>query len=198
MNRINRFFSKIPNWVFYILGPIPAIWLFYQAINDKLGLDPVDRLEDQYGIWALQLIIAGLCVSPLRKIGLNLIKQRRPIGLLAFFYTCAHLLVWIWFDQGWDMSRIWTEILKRPFITVGIVGFLLMFPLAVTSNNRAIRRIGPIKWRKLHLLTYPIAIIGAAHFLLVVKGWPLEPFIYLVVMLILLLMRPLWLNRSSS
>lgn len=183
--------------MFYVLGPIPAIWLFFQAINGKLGLDPLNKLEDQYGIWALQLIIIGLCISPLRKFGLNLIKQRRPIGLLAFFYVCAHLLVWLWFDQGWDISRIWTEIVKRPFITVGMVGFVLMIPLAVSSNNRMIRKMGPQKWRRLHLLTYPLAIIGAAHFLLVVKGWPPKPFVYLAIILILIAMRPLWLNRRS-
>ena len=195
MLKINRFFQKIPNWVLYLIAPIPAIVLFYQAINGQLGLDPLNKLEDQYGQWALQLIIVGLCISPLRKFGINLIKQRRPIGLIAFFYVCAHLLVWLWFDQGWDIARIWIEIVKRPFITVGMVGFLIMIPLAITSNNRSIRKVGPKKWQKIHKLTYPLALLGGAHFMLVVKGWPLEPMIYLAIIIFLLAMRPLWLNR---
>ena len=195
MLKINRFFQKIPNWVLYLIAPIPAIVLFYQAINGQLGLDPLNKLEDQYGQWALQLIIVGLCISPLRKFGINLIKQRQPIGLIAFFYVCAHLLVWLWFDQGWDIARIWIEIVKRPFITVGMVGFLIMIPLAITSNNRSIRKVGPKKWQKIHKLTYPLALLGGAHFMLVVKGWPLEPMIYLAIIIFLLAMRPLWLNR---
>lgn len=197
MPMINRFLSKLPNWVLYIAGPIPAIWLFTQAFNGALGADPINKLEDQYGIWALQLIIAGLCITPLRKLGLNLIKQRRAIGLLAFFYVCAHLLVWLWFDQGWNIGRIWTEILKRPFITIGMLGFLIMIPLALSSNNRSIRKIGPKKWRNLHKLTYPLAALGALHFLLVVKGWPPRPMIYLGIIVLLLFYRVLASRRSS-
>lgn len=198
MIKINRFFQWLPNWTLYLLGPIPGITFFILALRGKLGLDPLNRLEDQYGIWALQLLILGLCISPLCKIGLNLIKQRRAIGLLAFLYVCAHLIIWIAFDQGFDFARILKEIIKRPFITIGMLGFLLMIPLALTSNNRAIRKIGPKAWQNLHKLTYVVALLGAVHFLLVVKGWPPRPFVYISIICVLLIMRPIWLKRRLA
>lgn len=185
---INHWARKIPNWVVYVLLLIPAPWFFYLGATGGLGVEPIKALEHEYGELALKLLVAGLAITPLRThLGINLIKFRRAIGLMAFFYVSAHLLVWLVLDVQ-IVSQIWADILKRPYITIGMVGFILMVPLAVTSNNRSIRMLGP-KWRQLHKLTYMVVLLGAVHFLMLVKGFQLEPILYLAVILALLALR---------
>jgi sulfoxide reductase heme-binding subunit YedZ len=120
--------------------------------------------------------------------GVNLIKFRRAIGLMTFYYILLHLLVWLVLDVQ-ILSQIWADILKRKYITVGMAAFVLMIPLALTSNNRALRKIGPVRWRQLHKLTYAVAIMGALHFLWLVKGIQLEPILYTAAIGILLATR---------
>lgn len=188
VGRANDVFRRVPTWPIYILCIAPAIWLFWQGINGALGANPVKELEHQYGELGLQFLIATLCVSPLRKFaGLNLLKFRRMLGLVTFFYIGAHLLVWLVLDVQ-VLGQIWADIIKRPYITVGMVGFATMIPLAVTSNNRSIRTLGS-KWRKLHQLTYVAAVLGAVHFVMLAKVWEIEPLIYLTVVLGLLALR---------
>ena len=193
---INARLRKVPAWPLYIMGFFPAGFYFYWAVTNQLGADPLKALEHQLGIWALQLLIATLLVTPLRKLlNLNLIKYRRAIGLLAFFYTCLHLLTYLWLDQQWGWGAILKDITKRPYIIIGMLAFLGLVPLAVTSNNASIRRLGAAGWKKLHKLVYLIAILGAVHYLLLVKAWPLEPVVYLGIILILLGYRFLKLQR---
>ncbi len=189
MKKLQYWLNRVPNSAIYIVGAIPVLWLFWQALSNNLGPDPIDVLEDKYGLWALWLLIATLTISPLKRLGLNITKWRRPLGLLTFFYAMAHVLVWVVFDRGLDFNAIIGEIVKRPFITIGMLAFILMIPLAITSNNRAMRRLGPKKWRKLHRLTYVIAILVPLHFILVIKGVPIEGVIYLLAIIGLLLMR---------
>lgn len=185
---INQWARQIPSWVVYVLLLIPAPWFFYLGATGGLGVEPIKALEHEYGELALKLLVAGLAITPLRThLGINLIKFRRAIGLMAFFYVSAHLLVWLVLDVQ-IVSQIWADILKRPYITIGMVGFILMLPLAVTSNNRSIRMLGP-KWRQLHKLTYIVVLLGAVHFLMLVKGFQLEPILYLAVILALLALR---------
>ncbi len=185
---INQWARQIPSWVVYVLLLIPAPWFFYLGATGGLGVEPIKALEHEYGELALKLLVAGLAITPLRThLGINLIKFRRAIGLMAFFYVSAHLLVWLVLDVQ-IVSQIWADILKRPYITIGMVGFILMLPLAVTSNNRSIRMLGP-KWRQLHKLTYMVVLLGAVHFLMLVKGFQLEPILYLAVILALLALR---------
>lgn len=180
MDRFNAFARRLPTWVVYLLGVLPAPWLVYLGATGGLGVEPIKALEHELGALALQLLIFGLCITPLRRFaGLNLIKFRRAIGLLAFFYVFVHLLVWMVLDVQ-VLSHIWADIVKRPYITVGMLGFVLLIPLAVTSNNWSVRRLGP-GWRKLHKLTYGAALLGGVHYLMLVKGWQLEPIIYLVI-----------------
>lgn len=168
------------------LIPVPV--LLYQGMTGGLGREPINALERELGEIALQLLIIGLCISPLRKFaGVNLIKFRRAIGLLAFTYVVLHLLVWAVLDIQ-SLERVWADIIKRPYITIGMAAFVLMIPLAFTSNNRSVRALGVI-WRKLHLLTYPVAILAAVHFIWLSKGFQLEPLIYLAVILGLLALR---------
>ncbi|MEP0940094.1 MAG: protein-methionine-sulfoxide reductase heme-binding subunit MsrQ [Rhizobiaceae bacterium] len=185
---INSVARKVPTWAVYIVYLIPVPVLLYQGMTGGLGREPINALERELGEIALQLLIIGLCISPLRKFaGVNLIKFRRAIGLLAFTYVVLHLLVWAVLDIQ-SLERVWADIIKRPYITIGMVAFVLMIPLAVTSNNRSVRALGAV-WRKLHLLTYPVAILAAVHFIWLSKGFQLEPLVYLTVILGLLALR---------
>jgi len=186
---INSALRKVPAWTLYIVGAGYAGWLFYLGLTGGLGVEPIEALEHRYGLIGLQLMIAGLAITPLRKYaGLNLIKFRRAIGLLTFFYILAHLLVWLVLDVQ-ILSQIWQDILKRTYITVGMAGFLLMLPLAVTSNNLSVRKLGAGAWRKLHKLTYGAALLGAVHFLWLSKGLQLEPLLYTMSIVVLLALR---------
>ncbi len=188
MDRLNATLRRVPVWAVYLVGLLPPVWFLYQGLTGGLGVDPVKAIEHRLGELGLQALILGLAVTPLRRlIGLNLMKFRRAIGVLTFYYISMHLLVWLVLDVQ-ILSQIWADILKRPYITIGMAGFLMLLPLAVTSNNLSVRKLGP-RWRTLHKLVYPAAILGGVHFVMLVKGWQMEPMIYLAVILGLLLYR---------
>lgn len=190
MQKINGGLRKVPAWPLYILGLLPPVWLFYQAVTGALGVDPVKTMEHQMGEWGLQLLIVSLMITPIRKhVGLNLVKYRRAIGLLAFFYILGHLMVWLSLDIQFRWGEIWKDILKRPAITIGMVGFVVMVPLALTSWNGAIRRMGAAAWQRLHKLAYLAVLAGGIHYVMVVKTWQTEPLLYLAVILALLMLR---------
>ena len=178
---------QIPKLVVYIVGLIPAVWLFYEGVNDRLGADPMRYLEQSLGLWALRFLIATLAVTPLRQIlNVNLLRYRRAIGLLAFYYAALHLTTYLVLDQGLDFAAIFADIVKRPYITIGMATFVILIPLAVTSNNASIRRVGGQAWARLHKLVYLAAIGAVLHFLLVVKSWPPEPLVYAAIVAVLL------------
>jgi sulfoxide reductase heme-binding subunit YedZ len=169
---------------------VPAVWYFYLGVNDQLGADPQNTLERALGLWALRFLVLGLAVTPLRRLGgPNLIRYRRAIGLLAFYYAALHLTVYLVLDQGLDLAAIWGDIVKRPYITMGMLAFTLLVPLAVTSNNAMIRRLGGAAWSRLHRLVYIAATAAIVHFLMVVKTWNPEPVIYAAIIAGLLLYR---------
>lgn len=187
---INQAARRAPTWPVYLVGVSLPVWLFWRAATGRLGVDPIDALEDRLGLWGLRLIVAGLCITPLRRFaGLSLIKFRRALGLLAFFYILLHLLTWVLLDLGLRWEQVFGDIAKRPYITAGIVGFAAMVPLAITSNDRAVRWLGAPQWQKLQKLAYLVALAGAVHFLWLVKAWPLEPLVYLGAILGLLALR---------
>ena len=184
---INRFARRVPAWVLYILLSLPIPFLFYQAQSGALGFEPINALERAMGEIALQLIIAGLVITPARKfLGLNLLKYRRAIGVMAFVYVVVHLGIWVLLDMNLRWAQMWADIWKRPYITIGMVAFLAMIPLAVTSNNLSVRKLGAASWRKLHKLVYPIAVLGAVHYIMVQKVWEVEPILYLTVIICLI------------
>ena len=188
IDRLNTIARRVPTWVVYIGGLLPIPWLLFQAQTGGLGAEPIKALEKELGLLALQLLIAGLAVTPARRyLRLNLIKFRRAMGLLAFIYVSLHLLVWLVLDVG-ILSQIWADILKRPYITIGMAGFACLAPLAATSNNFSIRKLGAT-WRKLHRLTYLAAILAGVHFIWLVKGFQIEPLLYMAAILALLLLR---------
>lgn len=186
---VNRATRRVPAWPIYALGAAWAGWLFWLGLSGALGPEPINALERRYGLVALQLLVAVLAVTPLRVwTGISLLKYRRALGVTAFGFVLAHFLVWALLDLQ-SLSRIGIEIARRPYITLGFIGFVLLVPLALTSNNAAIRRLGGQAWRKLHKLTYPAVLLGAVHFVWLVKGFPLESFLYLAAVIGLLALR---------
>ena len=185
---INSALRKVPTWPLYAIGALPPFWYLYLGFTGGLGVEPISELEHRLGILGLQFLLAGLAITPLRRFaGLNLIRFRRAVGLLAFYYISMHLLAWLVLDIR-DPGRIWEDILKRPYITIGMIGFVALVPLAVTSNNKSIRRLGK-RWRQIHWLVYPAVVLGAVHFVMLRKGWQIEPLVYLAIALVLLAMR---------
>ena len=186
--RVNTAVRRVPVWLVYVLGLLPAPWFLYLGLTGGLGVEPIKALEHELGLFALQLLVVGLAITPLRRFaGVNLIRFRRAVGVLAFTYVALHLLVWLVLDVQ-VLSRIWADILKRPYISIGMIGFLLMVPLALTSNNWSVRRLGP-RWRQVHKLTYIVVLLGAVHFVMLRKGFQIEPLAYLAAILILLALR---------
>lgn len=198
INTLNTTLRRIPAWTIYILGAAYAAWLFYLGLTGGLGVEPINALERAYGELALKLLVVGLAVTPLRTYaGINLLKFRRALGVTAFFFVLAHFMVWALLDVQ-SLSRVWEEIVKRPYVTVGMASFVMLVPLAVTSNNLSIRKMGAAAWRKLHKLSYLAAVLGAVHFLWLVKGFQLEPIIYLGIILALLATRMKWKARRAA
>lgn len=196
-DQINGLARRVPVWSVWLILGAPAVWFFYLGFTGGLGAEPIKALERELGKIALQLLIAGLCITPLRRhLGVNLIRFRRALGLLTFSYVCLHLLVWLVLDVQ-ILAQIWADIVKRPYVTVGFTAFLLMIPLAVTSNDLSLRRLGQ-RWRRLHRLTYAVAMLGAVHFIWLSKGFQIEPLVYLVVILGLLALRLRLMRRIRS
>ncbi|SLN66885.1 Sulfoxide reductase heme-binding subunit YedZ [Roseovarius gaetbuli] len=197
VEQINALLRRVPTWAVYILLAAPAPYLFYMGATGGLGIEPIKALEHELGGIALKLLVAGLTVTPLRRFaGVNLIRFRRALGLSAFFYVVLHLLVWLVLDVQIP-AQIWADIIKRPYVTIGFTAFLLLVPLAATSNNWSVRRLGP-KWRQLHKLTYVAVILGAVHFIWLVKGFQIEPLVYLAVILGLLALRLRPLRKKQT
>jgi sulfoxide reductase heme-binding subunit YedZ len=186
---LNGWLRRVPPPVLYALAPLPPAWLLWLGLTGGLGPEPVNALERELGLLALQVLAASLAVTPLRRFaGLNLIRFRRAIGLVGFFYVALHLLVWAGLDVQ-SLERVWADIVKRPFITVGMVSFVLLVPLALTSSDAMVRRLGALRWRALHRLAYPAILLGAVHFVMVQKVWEPESLGWLAAILALLALR---------
>jgi methionine sulfoxide reductase heme-binding subunit len=195
-DRVNAGLRPVPVWAVYLAGGGPALWLVWLALTGGLGVDPVKVLERELGLIGLQLLVAGLAVTPLRRAtGISLIRFRRAIGVLAFAYVAMHFAVWVFLDLQMRWGQIGGDIVKRPYILAGFAAFVMLVPLAMTSNNLSLRRMGAVAWRRLHWLTYPAVVAGAIHYLWLVRTWEIEPMLYLVAVLGLLTMR-VWHARA--
>ncbi len=170
---------------------LPLVWLFGRGVMGHLGANPIEAVIRFLGDWALRFLFLTLAVSPLRHwLGWGwLMPLRRMLGLYAFFYLFLHLGAYIGLDRFFDMAAIWRDILRRNFITVGMLAFVLMIPLAVTSTNKMIKRLGGARWRKLHQLVYPIAILGVLHYYWMAKADKTEPLIYAAILGLLFFLR---------
>ena len=186
MDAFNRFLKRVPVWVVYLLGTLPAVWVLYRGLT---AVDPVRAIEWGLGLWAVRLLIATLFISPLRWVGLNLLRFRRQLGLVAFAYVVLHFTAWLTIDMGLRWSQILPDLYKRWYIIIGMSALLLLTPLAVTSNNWSIRRLGVKNWNRLHKLAYPATALAMVHFLMVGKVYTLEVLIYAAITAGLLLAR---------
>jgi sulfoxide reductase heme-binding subunit YedZ len=172
----------------------PLAHLAVGAVIGTLGANPIEVITRATGEWTLILLLVTLAVTPLRRLtGLNwLLRLRRMLGLTAFFYACLHLVTYLWLDQFFDLAAIVKDIIKRPFITAGFTAFLLLLPLAITSTDAMVRRLGGRRWLALHRLAYPATAIGVLHYWWLVKADVSEPFFYAVILSLLLAMRVAW------
>ena len=185
----------------YVVGMMPAAWAFYRGLTDQLGADPQNVLERLLGLWALRFIILALAITPLRRLGgPNLVRYRRAVGLLAFYYAAMHVSVYLVLDKELDLWAVWADIVKRPYITVGMLAFTILIPLAVTSNTMSIRRLGGAAWARLHKLVYVAITAAALHFIMLVKVWAVEPLIYAAIVAVLLgwRLRERWRARAAA
>ncbi|MBO9475905.1 protein-methionine-sulfoxide reductase heme-binding subunit MsrQ [Shimia sp. R11_0] len=190
MDRLNRYIRKTPNWLLYLIGAAYPAWLLYAAFSGGLGVDPVKAMEHALGKTGLQVLVAVLTISPLRRFAkINLISWRRALGVIGFAYILLHFLVWMVLDVQ-ILSQVWADIVKRPYIIVGMVSLMILLPLALTSNNWSVRKLGP-RWRKLHKATYLAVVLGGIHYLMQIKSFQYEPYVYLIVIVGLIALRRL-------
>jgi sulfoxide reductase heme-binding subunit YedZ len=166
----------------------PLIWLAWKGFNGDLGANPIEKLIRQLGVWGLRLLLVGLAITPAARILKmpRLVRFRRTVGLFAFSYIVLHLSAYVGVDLFFDFGQLWKDILKRPFITLGMGAFVLLIPLAVTSTNGWIIRMGRAAWQRLHWLIYLIAPLGVAHYYLLVKADHRPPVIYAAVFTVLM------------
>ena len=175
----------------FILILFPSLLWAYQFVTGNLGVNPIEKLMDELGLMALRLIIITLMITTLSNIKSikSIVVLRRMIGLFAFYYVCLHFSTYIILDHFLDMQFIIQDIIKRPFITFGFISFLFLIPLASTSTNNMIKRLGFKLWKKIHYLIYPVAILASMHFYVLVRADKTEPVIYMGIIILLLLHR---------
>jgi sulfoxide reductase heme-binding subunit YedZ len=174
--------------VLFVACLVPLLRLGWLALHHGLGANPIEYITRSTGWWVLSFLLLTLLVTPLRRLtGWNwLLRLRRMLGLYAFFYASVHFSIYIWLDQFFDWQGIVKDIGKRPFVTVGFAAFLCLIPLAATSTNAMVRRLGSKRWQALHRLVYAIAILGVVHFWWLVKKDIREPLIFGAVLAVLL------------
>lgn len=175
---------------------LPLVLLVAGGLRDALGANPIEYITRATGDWTLRLLLLTLAVTPLRQFtGWHwLVRLRRTLGLYAFFYGCLHLATYVWLDQFFDWPGIVADIVKRPFVTLGFAAFVLMLPLAITSTNGMIRRLGGRSWQRLHRAVYAVGVLGVAHYWWLVKKDLTEPVAYALVLATLFALR-LWHGR---
>ena len=184
----------------FVLASVPFLslalrgWNSWRAQPFNLGANPIEFITRNLGEWTLIFLMITLAVTPLRRLSgwQWLIKLRRMLGLFAFFYAALHFVTYIWLDQFFDLQDIVKDVIKRPFITVGFAAFLCLIPLAATSTNAMVKRLGGKRWQSLHRLVYAIGILGVVHYWWLVKKDIREPLLYAAILSLLLGLRIYW------
>ncbi|RNF34794.1 sulfite oxidase heme-binding subunit YedZ [Paracoccus methylarcula] len=188
--QLNDMLRRLPVWAVWLGGLLPLGLLIWDIFTGGLGVEPVRDVEHRLGRTALYFLIASLAVTPLLRIaGISLMKFRRALGLLCFTYAGLHVLSWVTMDMAFLWSQMVKDVVKRPYLLFGMSALLLLLPLAITSNNLSIRRMGGQAWRKLHKLVYIAAPLVALHWIWALKTFPVTPGFWLVVILTLLGLR---------
>jgi sulfoxide reductase heme-binding subunit YedZ len=182
----------------FILCLFPLILLLWNFYLDQLGANPIEVLTRSTGEWTLRFLLLTLSMTPLRRVtgAAWPLQLRRMLGLYTFFYVCIHLMTYLWLDHFFDWKEIIRDIVKRPYISFGMLAFSLLLPLALTSTKKMMKRLGRL-WKSLHKLIYLIAVLGVLHFILLVKADLKEPIIYALILSLLFLVRlqPSLLNK---
>jgi len=183
----------------FLAALIPAAWLTWAAFHDALGANPIQEITHVTGDWTIRFLALSLAITPLRKLtGWNpIIRYRRMLGLFAFFYVSLHLLTYVVLDQNLGWSYILGDIAKRPYITMGLLGFSALLPLAITSTTGWIRRLGGKRWNQLHRLAYVAAVAGVVHYWWLVKSDISSPLKYGAIFAILFAIR-IWYTHASN
>ena len=193
-----KYFTQLKAALF-LASLIPLIRLGWYGYSSQLGANPIEYITRSLGTWTLVFLLITLSITPLRKLsGWSwLIKLRRMAGLFAFFYALLHFTTYIWLDQFFDLNSIYKDVIKRPFITIGFSAFIMLIPLAITSTNAMMRKLGGKRWQMLHRLIYLVAIFGVLHYWWLVKKDITQPLIYAVVLAALLGYR-VWLKWEKK
>lgn len=193
-------FVQRAKWFLIALAAIPFLRMAIGAPLGWLGVNPIEFITRSTGTWTIVSLAVTLSITPLRRL-LNwpwLVRLRRTAGLITFFYVFLHFMTWLWLDRFFDVDEIVKDIAKRPFITVGFAAFVILIPLAITSNNASIKKLGAARWQRLHSLVYVIAILATLHFIWLARRNPNEPFIYAAIFALLLGARIYWRYRSDK
>lgn len=183
----------------FLVCLLPLAWLVFDGVTGQLSPEPIKDVTHRTGDWALRFLLITLAVTPLRKLTGQtwLVRLRRMLGLYAFFYAALHFVIYVWLDQELLFSELLVDITKRPYITVGFSAFVLLIPLAATSNRFSIKKLGR-RWQRLHKLVYVIAGLGVLHYLWLVKADVREPVIYGLILLGLLGIRAWWQRTGRA
>ena len=183
--------------IVFFICLLPLIFGFWDGFADQLGANPIEEITHRTGDWTLRLLLITLAATPARRLlGWSWpLRVRRMLGLYTFFYACLHFLTYFILDQFFDWDEIFKDIIKRPYITIGFSAFILLVPLAVTSTNKMMRRLGK-RWGQLHQLVYVIGVFGILHYLWLVKADYLQPLIHAGILLALLMVRA-WYQRQA-
>ena len=193
--------SKWTKGLAFLLCLVPLSLLGWGAYRQELGANPIEKITHTTGDWTIRFLLITLSVTPLRKL-LNqpkLARFRRMLGLFAFFYGCLHLMTWMWLDKFFDVREMWQDVVKRRFITVGMLAFVCLIPLAITSTNGWVRRLGFVRWQRLHRLVYFSALAGVIHYYWLVKSDVRLPLLYGGILAVLMTYRlGAWMLSKSK
>jgi methionine sulfoxide reductase heme-binding subunit len=195
--------SKWTKVAVFLFCLMPLATLGLRALNNGLTANPIEFVTHATGDWTLRFILITLCVTPFRKLFRlpDLIRFRRMFGLFAFFYGCLHFTTYVCLDKFFDLAEMWKDVAKRPYITIGFTGFVLLIPLAITSTAGWIRRLGGRRWQLLHRLIYVSAVAGVIHYYWLVKSAVIRPLTYAAIVAVLLLWRfvdKFWLSSKAA
>lgn len=183
----------------FMLCLSPLAFMVWEGFHGRLGTNPIEEITHRTGDWTLRLLLVTLSVTPLRRLANvpQLLRLRRMLGLFAFFYACLHALTYFWLDQFFDFEGIVRDVVKRPFVTAGFTAFVLLIPLALTSTQAMMRRLGR-RWQQLHRLVYVVAVVGVIHYWWLVKADVTDPAYYAGVLLLLLSYRAWFAWRART
>lgn len=189
LRRISEVLRRVPVWAVWLAGLVPLAWLVWDVATGAVGVDPVRDIEHRLGRTALYLLIASLCVTPLLRLArVNLMRFRRALGLLCFTYAILHVAAWVAMDMGFLWGQMARDVVKRPYLVMGMAAFLMLAALAITSNDASVRRMGA-GWRRLHRLAYTAVLLVMAHWLWALKLWEGKPLAILAFVGVILALR---------